>query len=233
MPARYVVAGCRPWSRDVFDRVLRSYPGHWEYVSAREELTAERLAAADPRYVFFLHWSWRVPDDIIDRFECVCFHMTDVPYGRGGSPLQNLILAGHHVTKVAALRMVADLDAGPVYLKRDLGLEGRAEDIFRRLSDVEAAMIRTIIETRPTPVPQQGDGTVFRRRTPADSAIPATLAAPAALYDFIRMLDADGYPHAFIDHGAFRHEYRNAQLEPDGTIRAAVVITPRQRRARA
>ncbi len=26
------------------------------------------------------------------KFECVCFHMTDVPYGRGGSPLQNLII---------------------------------------------------------------------------------------------------------------------------------------------
>ena len=52
------------------------------------------LKKITPRYIFFLHWDWRVPHVIWQQHECVCFHMTDVPYGRGGSPLQNLILEG-------------------------------------------------------------------------------------------------------------------------------------------
>ena len=60
--------------------------------------------------------------EIIKRFECVCFHMADVPYGRGGSPLQNLIARGHRETKLTALRMVEDFDAGPVYSKMPLCL---------------------------------------------------------------------------------------------------------------
>lgn len=233
MSERYLVAGCRPWARDVFDRTLCSYPGTWEYAAAPEELAPSRLTALNPRRVFFLHWSWIVPDDVVSCFECICFHMTDVPYGRGGSPLQNLILAGHRTTKLTALRMTSEVDAGPVYLKRDLSLEGRAQDIYVRMSELAAAMIRTIIDTDQVPVPQQGAVTRFRRRRPEESAIPETLTAPAALYDFIRMLDADGYPRAFIDHGEFRHEYRNAHLDPDGTLQAEVTIVRRRERARS
>lgn len=32
------------------------------------------------------------------------FHMTNFPYGRGGSPLQNLMKRGHHTTTITALR---------------------------------------------------------------------------------------------------------------------------------
>jgi methionyl-tRNA formyltransferase len=56
--------------------------------------------------------------------------MTDVPYGRGGSPLQNLILDGQTSTMVTALRMVEEMDAEPVYDKRPMILGGRAEDIY-------------------------------------------------------------------------------------------------------
>ncbi|MEZ5300570.1 MAG: hypothetical protein R3F11_07915 [Verrucomicrobiales bacterium] len=42
----------------------------------------------DPRMIFFLHWSHKVPAELLDRYECVCFHMTDVLMGAAGSPLQ-------------------------------------------------------------------------------------------------------------------------------------------------
>jgi len=48
--------------------------------------------------------------------------MTDVPYGRGGSPLQNLIVRGHTETKLTALRCVRDLDADgypPAFLETE------------------------------------------------------------------------------------------------------------------
>jgi methionyl-tRNA formyltransferase len=68
-----------------------------------------------PRYVFFAHWSWKIPRAVYEAHECVIFHMTDVPFGRGGSPLQNLISRGIYETKLSALRCVEEMDAGPVY----------------------------------------------------------------------------------------------------------------------
>ena len=220
----YIVVGNRPWNRRVFDDVISKYPGQWHFVGSREQLTLEVVQALRPRYIFFLHWSWKVPDEIINNYECVCFHMTDVPYGRGGSPLQNLIVRGHRHTKLTALRMVEDLDAGPVYLKEDLCLEGNAEEIYIRASYLSAQMIRRIIEEQPEPQPQIGEVVAFKRRKPDESRIPA-LRDLKALYDFIRMLDAEGYPRAFLEHAGFRYEFSRAVLY-DGRIIADVKITP-------
>ncbi len=220
----YLVAGSKPWNRHVFDKIVGRFPGRWFYLGSREQLRVNAVRDLDPRYIFFLHWSWKVPDEIVDAFECVCFHMTDVPYGRGGSPLQNLILRGHRHTKLTALRMGRDFDAGPVYLKEDLCLEGSAEEIYIRAAYLSARMIERIIGEEPEPVPQAGEVTVFRRRKPEESEVPE-LASLQALYDFIRMLDADGYPPAFLDYEGFRYAFRRAGMR-DGRVVADVSITP-------
>lgn len=222
--SRYVVAGGKPWNRRVFDEVIAHYPGEWHFVGREEELTPEWLETMNPRYIFFLHWSHKVPVEIVERYECVCFHMSDVPYGRGGSPLQNLIALGHRHTVMTALRMVEDLDAGPVYMKRELCLEGGAEEVYIRATRLSAEMIRTLIETRPAPRPQASEVTVFRRRKPSESLIPA-MGSLTELHDFLRMLDAEGYPRAFLEHEGFRYEFTRAVLY-DGRIAADVTIRP-------
>ena len=218
------MAGCKPWNRRCFDEAISSYPGEWEFVAQLEELTIDAVRLLNPRYVFFLHWSWKVPEEIASNYECVCFHMTDVPYGRGGSPLQNLIIRGHRSTKLTALRMVPEMDAGPVYMKEGLSLEGNAEEIYIRATRLSALMIRKIIEHNPQPLPQEGEGVAFARRTPDESRIgPGNNLL--RLHDFIRMLDADGYPRAFLEQAGFRYEFHRAALL-DGRIEADVTITP-------
>lgn len=220
----YLVAGCKPWNRRAFDEILRHYPGRWDYVGARRELTPEVLARLRPRYVFFLHWSWLVPPEVFENYECICFHMTDVPFGRGGSPLQNLVARGHRSTQLTALRMVRELDAGPVYAKEALSLDGTAEEVYVRATRLATRLIRRIVADRPDPVPQTGAPVVFPRRRPEESALPV-LPALDAVHDFIRMLDADGYPRAFLVHAGYRFEFSRASLY-DGRVRADVCITP-------
>lgn len=220
----YIVAGNKPWSRRVFDEVISKLPGEWYFINSAQDLTLGRIKKINPQYIFFLHWSWKVPRDIIDNYRCVCFHMTDVPYGRGGSPLQNLIIRGHHHTKLTALLMTHEFDAGPVYLKEDLCLDGNAEEIYIRASYLVAEMIKRIISEQLEPVPQTGEPTVFKRRKPEESEIPE-LNSLRELYDFIRMLDATGYPRAFIKYKGFRFEFSRAAFY-DGRIVADVVITP-------
>jgi methionyl-tRNA formyltransferase len=221
---RYVVVGNKPWNRRVFDEVIsRSYSGEWHFIGSFDELSMEKLGKINPRYIFFLHWSWKVPDDIIANYECVCFHMTDVPYGRGGSPLQNLLIRGHRHTKLTALRMTHDFDAGPVYLQEELCLSGGAEEIYLSATRLSAHMIKSIIDKNLEPVPQTGDVVIFPRRQPAESEIP-DLPSLEALHDFIRMLDAAGYPKAFLNYGKYRLEFSRAALY-DGRIVADVTIS--------
>jgi methionyl-tRNA formyltransferase len=173
------------------------------------ELTAANLAAINPRFVFFPHWSHRIDSSIHQQFECVIFHMTDLPFGRGGSPLQNLIAGGISETKITALRCVEEVDAGPMYLKKPLSLYGSAEEIFIRASEVIESMIVEILEKLPEPISQEGVATVFKRRTPEQGNLAAAQSLEQA-FDLIRMLDAEGYPNAFLNVGPFRIEFTRA-----------------------
>lgn len=217
----YIVAGCKDWNRRDFQTLAKDRPERWLFVSNEAELL-ETLSREVPRYVFFLHWNWRVPGEIWRRFECVCFHMTDVPYGRGGSPLQNLIVAGHAETVVTALQMVEEMDAGPVYAKRPLSLSGRAEEIYARAGVVCIDIIRWMVEAEPVPVPQSGESVLFKRRKPEQSELPAA-GDMRTLYNHIRMLDAPGYPLAYVEHGEFRLEFSNAQLTGDEVVARVVM----------
>ena len=202
----YILAGYTPWSKDVFNKRIVRYSGKWHLISKPSELTENNLKKINPQYIFFLHWSWKVPKNIIKNYKCICFHMTDVPYGRGGSPLQNLILRGYKKTKLSALRMTEDFDAGPVYLKRTLLLKGTAGEIYKRASNLSADIILKIVQFQIKPKAQKGRPVFFKRRKPAESEIPECKNIQK-LFDFIRMLDADGYPRAFIKYKGFIFEF--------------------------
>ncbi len=218
----YIVASCKSWHKPAFDTLSKEEKGHWFWVESPETLLQSVKEASALRYIFFLHWNWHVPVEIWSRFECVCFHMTDVPYGRGGSPLQNLIVAGHKNTKLSALLMVNEMDAGPVYVKRELPLDGRAEEIYMRAGMLSFDIIRWITATQPQAVPQEGDAVIFKRRKPEQSILPPE-GDLEAIYDHIRMLDAPTYPLAFVEQGSFRLEFSDAQLFEDEIV-AKVVI---------
>lgn len=178
------------------------------------QLNPDQLESYDVRTIFFPHWSHKIPASIHERFECVIFHMTDLPYGRGGSPLQNLVVRGHENTQISALRCVEELDAGPVYLKRPLNLNGSAEEIFLRADRIIESMIVEIIDNKPTPKPQTGKPTTFKRRRPEQSDW-SKAEDLDAVFDHIRMLDAEGYPPAFIDIGPFRVTFSRASRRLD------------------
>lgn len=223
----YLVLGCKPWNRRIFDELLRRLPGRWYYVGSPTDLSLDLVEEISPRYIFFLHWSWKVPGELVERYECVCFHMTDVPFGRGGSPLQNLIMRGHRDTKLTALRMSGEFDAGPVYLKQPLSLEGGAEEVYLRAARLSAEMIQRIIQREPKPMRQRGQVVNFKRRKPEESEFGTPTSSPDSLdglHDFIRMLDAEGYPRAFLQHSGFRFEFSRSALY-DGRIVADVTIT--------
>jgi methionyl-tRNA formyltransferase len=212
MIRRFLVAGSRRWNRLAFDEQTKELPGDWHFVSTPTELSNSMANVYE--YIFFIHWNWIVPRHTWETHECVCFHMTDLPYGRGGSPLQNLILSGKKETKLTALRMTEAIDAGPIYAKREMPLFGKAADIYLRAEKLSWDIIRWMIDNRPTPTPQLGIPTTFVRRQPKQSEIPKDCTLEH-LYDFIRMLDAPGYPAAFIKYGNFLLEFSDVSKNGD------------------
>jgi methionyl-tRNA formyltransferase len=211
----FIVASIGDWNRKLFEENSKEINGKWFFIDNPEQLD-EVLIEFHPRYIFFPHWRWIVPEKVLNKYECICFHMTDVPYGRGGSPLQNLILRGHKDTILSALRMEKGLDTGPVYMKYPLSLEGTAQEIYLRTSNLVWRMIEKFIISNPIPTPQVGEPVTFKRRKPNESELPIDTNFEK-IYDFIRMLDADGYPNAFINYGEFQIRFNSARLS-DGKL---------------
>jgi methionyl-tRNA formyltransferase len=175
-----------------------------------DDLAIEKLEQLAPDWIFFPHWSWIISSKVYEKYNCVIFHMTDLPYGRGGSPLQNLIVRKHKHTKISAIKCMQELDAGPIYVKRDLSLHGTAEEILDRASILIEEMIEWIVMKTPTPKDQIGDVVVFKRRKKDDGNL-ALISDLESIYDHIRMLDADGYPNAFIETQHMQLEFKCAK----------------------
>ncbi len=209
----YIIATIRPWNIKSFHDVIANYPGEWHLFDDPDTFTMDNIRPIDPEYIFFPHWSEKVPSEILHSYRCINFHETDLPFGRGGSPVQNLISAGYSSTMITALIMTDKVDAGPIILKRELGLDGSAEEIFIRSSKIIAEMIQEIIKNNWAEGIQEGEVTSFKRRKPEQSQLPVSAESLDIIFNHIRMLDADEYPKAFMEFGGFRFEFTRPSLK--------------------
>lgn len=220
--SKYLVATKGDWNIQKYKDCF-SQNEDFKLLTDKNELTFENLSAINPEVIFFPHWSHIIPEMIFSTFNCVVFHMTDLPYGRGGSPLQNLILRGVEKTKISAIKVTKGIDEGPIYFKDDLSLEGTALEIFERFSNIVfEKMIPKFISEDITPTPQEGEPVNFKRRVPQDGDI-SSLDSLSKVYDFIRMLDAPGYPNAFLETPHFTLNFSSAKIGDD-SIEAKVTF---------
>lgn len=222
---KIVVATTKSWNIKFAEQLKKIY--EVKIITSPEELTLDALRFFGPKYIFFPHWSWIIPPEIYESFECVVFHMTDLPFGRGGSPLQNLIVRKIYDTKLSAIRVTQELDAGPIYCKYDLSLhDGTAQQILIQASHlIFKKMIPEIVAQKPVPKAQRGAATIFKRRSPTDGELLESMDLQT-IFDYIRMLDGEGYPPSYLTFGPYRLEFSHAKFHGN-TLDANVRFTLR------
>ncbi|MFA5133105.1 MAG: formyltransferase family protein [Candidatus Paceibacterota bacterium] len=145
--------------------------------------------------IFFPFWSWKVPQDIIEKYTCIGFHCGALPLNKGGSPIQNLIRNGAKQTELCAIKMNNEIDGGMVLMREVVELNGNLQQIIQRISKSVYSMIERLIN----PMKRITDNKIE-----ADSL--------SHFYDEIRMRDEEGQPLAYIDKGKFRITLRRAVL---------------------
>ena len=87
-------------------------------------------------------------------------------------------------------------------------------------------MIESMLQKEVVPKKQSGKVTKFKRRTAKQSKIPKSNSL-IKVYNHIRMLDADTYPKAFINHGNLNLQFSNANKN-NNNITATVTIKMRE-----
>ena len=181
-------------------------------ISNKKTLNLSYLKKISCDIIFFVHWHWLVPEKIISKYKCILFHTAPLPIGRGGSPIQNLILEGYKNSPVYALKMVKELDCGPLLVKKNISLKGNLSDIFNRVEDAIILLIHKIVSKNIKPKKQKGQIKKFFRLSESDNEILNPLSL-SQFYDRIRMLDAPDYPNAYIRYGDKIIFFKNANYK--------------------
>ncbi len=173
MEGKYLFVCYRDWAKNTYKNIEVSMP----IATTNDELVTYLYKMKNLKYIFFVGWSEIISENIIKKYDCYCIHPSDLPRYRGGSPLQNQILDNVLDSAVTLFKMNLKLDAGPIYKKYYLSLEGSLADIFSRISVIGSVLINSLIEEIEEglniKLNEQDEklATYRKRRSPAESEI--------------------------------------------------------------
>jgi len=198
---RIACVGYRAWALNIYDHLAENLDDVFLIFRKKEQYTENALSDFKPDLVLFYGWSWLIPDSILQKYKCLMLHPSALPKYRGGSPIQNQIIAGETDTIVSIFLMTNEMDAGDIVAQEEISLEGTLSDIFARIENAGIKLTLSIISDGLNPVAQDhAMATYCKRRSPADSEITINELQEKSseyLFNKIRML-ADPYPNAFI-----------------------------------
>lgn len=154
---------------------------------------------------FYLSCMKITPPDILQRNTWnFVVHASDLPKGRGFSPIVWQVLEGASEIPVTMIVMTEAADAGDIVLRRKLSLEGNELNPAIRealgLKVVEMCFEVAVQDQPPQLTPQSGNSTWYRRRTPLDSRLDPDLSL-SAQFNLLRTVDNERYPAFFELHG--------------------------------
>ncbi len=134
-------------------------------------------------------------------------HESDLPKGKGWSPLFWQIIEGKNKIPVVLFQVGDVLDSGDIYLKDYITLKGdELYDEIRRLQAEKTIKLCKAFLRRPKGLKvtkQKGKSTYYSRRTPKDSRISPNKAL-AEQFNLLRIASNDDFP-AFLDHKGSRY----------------------------
>lgn len=169
---------------------------------------------------FFLGCVRLAPPSLLRRSQRnLVVHESDLPQGRGFSPLTWQILEGCDVVPICLLEAAEQADAGAVIYRDRMVFEGH--ELIDEMRAVQASktldLCRRFLaaETPPQGKPQRGAASHYPRRRPADSALDPALSL-VEQFNLLRVVDNQRYP-AFFDHAGHRYVLRIEKDKRDGT----------------
>jgi hypothetical protein len=133
-------------------------------------------------------------------------HESDLPRGKGWSPLTWQILAGVNRIPVTLFEAADHVDSGPIYAQHWLEFTG--SELLDELRFGQAlatrALCRWFVDQFPDSAlhgrEQQGEESIYRRRRPSDSQLDLDKSL-SEQFNLLRVVDNDRYPGFFKKDG--------------------------------
>lgn len=197
---KYLFVSYRDWALKIFDNIKDE---RWSHISTTEELS--QIHPSTYNLIFFVGWSEIISDRIIRENNSICLHPSDLPYYRGGSPIQHQIQSGESKSKISFFIMNDKLDAGDIVSQVQFSLEGNLSNVFDSIIDSASKEIPKIVERFESKNLTQIQQASYpyrphKRRKPEHSEIKVSdllYLSAKEIHDKIRSLQ-DPYPNAYI-----------------------------------
>ena len=201
-----LICGYRDWSYNLYvnirSEIIKNIPDHHVVYVDHKDLLEENIKQYNPKYIFFIGWSWIIKDDIINKYPCICLHPSLLPKYRGGSPMQHQIINGEKESAVTLFYMDEGIDTGDILFQKKFSLNGDLVDIYNRVTKIGSEGVMKIIQDSCDDRIKQDESkaTFYKRRKPSMSEIQVediSNFTSEELHNKVRSLQ-DPYPNAFI-----------------------------------
>lgn len=158
-------------------------------------------------FVFYLGCGQIVPHSILkkNRHNLVV-HESDLPKGKGWSPLTWQILEGKNEVPVCLLEAAEPVDSGKIYLRDTMKFNGSelVGELRKTQADTTIRMCLRFVREYPViadkGVRQDGESTFYRRRSKEDSRLDLDKTIRQQ-FNLLRVVDNERYPAFFEING--------------------------------
>jgi methionyl-tRNA formyltransferase len=129
-----------------------------------------------------------IPASLLERANWLNVHPSRLPRWRGAAPIERAIMSGDEKSAVSVIRLVEELDAGPIGASRDLTIGGdtTAGDVYAETAQLAPDLIDEAL-ANDSFEPQAGEPTYAEKIGPADRELDWSRPAKE-LHDRIRAL---------------------------------------------
>jgi methionyl-tRNA formyltransferase len=142
-------------------------------------------AELDAETIVLVAYGALIPRELLERHEWLNVHPSLLPRWRGAAPVERAIIAGDEEGGVTVIRLVEELDAGPVGAKKTfpIGPDEDAGAVYARAAEVAP----DLIDAATSFAPQEGEVTYAEKIGPADRELDWSRPSKE-LHDRIRAL---------------------------------------------
>jgi methionyl-tRNA formyltransferase len=157
-------------------------------IEVRQPERPAELGDSDVGAVVVAAYGALIPKELLDRALWLNVHPSLLPRWRGAAPVERAIMAGDTETGVSIIRLVEELDAGPVGAAGDfpIGPDDDAGVVFERAADMGSELLDSVLALQEFS-PQEGEATYAEKIGPADRELDWS-RPPQELHNRIRAL---------------------------------------------
>jgi methionyl-tRNA formyltransferase len=183
-----------------------------DFESLDGENVFETIKKLSPDLLITIAYGGLIPQKILDipRCESINIHPSLLPLWRGASPIQSAILNGDTKTGISLIRMIPELDAGPIFAVTETSIdpEENTLTLSNRLANMSAILmtdnIEDIVNKNTFPNEQEHQKATYASKLTKQDAIINWTRSASEILKKIKAFNPWPVAHSILEQKNFR-----------------------------